>query len=296
MASTGLRVATSVTWSSMGGWRGPAGRGGSVEERQLLPPALDLGVEPEVRRQAVEVGALAGNERTQMIGLEDMPVVRFELPAQERRALELEAHQLDPLRKDDQEAHQLLVVGDARPTLEEHVAEHGRPLDLEEEGGPVAQVPDDVHGLEDLPGALRDQRQIGALLRLREEAAQRSTLVRPLLFLPRHPAAQPQPVAVLHEQARQLGVLGVARLQLVVRAQQVGRGGPAAVAVETGPHERLVGRVVAAEHRADAVEEGALGEATGGGEQAEDGPFDAIGEGLRGHGYLALVAQPPSAG
>src|SRR3990172_3449876 len=101
MASTGLRVATSVTWSSMGGWRGPAGRGGSVE------------------------------------------------------------------------AHQLLVVGDARPTLEEHVAEHGRPLDLEEEGGPVAQVPDDVHGLEDLPGALRDQRQIGALLRLREEAAPR---------------------------------------------------------------------------------------------------------------------------
>src|SRR3970040_1749586 len=114
MASTGLRVATSVTWSSMGGWRGPAGRGGSVVER------------------------------------EDAPL-----------ALQLEPHQPDPLRKDDQEAHQLLVVGDARPTLEEHVAEHGRPLDLEEEGGPVAQVPDDVHGLEDLDGALRDQRQIG---------------------------------------------------------------------------------------------------------------------------------------
>src|SRR3989304_5821081 len=117
MASTGLRVATSVTWSSMGGWRGPAGRGGSVEERQLLPLALDLGGEPAGKRPGGEGGAPAGNERTQMIGLEDMPVVRFELPAQERRALELEAHQLDPLRKDDQEAHQPLVGGGRRAPL-----------------------------------------------------------------------------------------------------------------------------------------------------------------------------------
>src|SRR3990170_78403 len=86
MASTGLRVATSVTWSSMGGWRGPAGRGGSVEERQLLPLALDLGVEPEGRRQAVEVGALAGNERTQMIGREEKPALPSRTPSPPRAA------------------------------------------------------------------------------------------------------------------------------------------------------------------------------------------------------------------
>ena len=77
---------------------------------------------------------------------------------------------------------------------------------------------------------------------------------------------------------------------------RVGRAGQAAVAVEADPDEPLVGQVVTAEHRGDPLEERGLGERTGGGQQAEHGPFDAIGERHGGAGHVLRVGQPPATG
>ena len=83
--------------------------------------------------------------------------------------------------------------------------------------------------------------------------------------------------------------------QLVRGDQPLGGAGEAAVALETGLDEAVVGHVVAAEQRRDALEEGGLGERAGGREQAEDGPLDAIGERDRGLREVVAVGQPPAA-
>ena len=80
----------------------------------------------------------------------------------------------------------------------------------------------------------------------------------------------------------QLGVLLAAPQQVVGRDQPVRGAGQAAVAVEAGADEGLVGQVVAGEQRRDPLEERRLRERAGGREQAEDRPLDAVGERRRG--------------
>ena len=60
--------------------------------------------------------------------------------------------------------------------------------------------------------------------------------------------------------------------------------------------ERLVGQVVPGEHRGDALEEGVLTERPGGGQQAEHGPLDAIGQRRRGGIAVGSLRQPPPTG
>ena len=74
------------------------------------------------------------------------------------------------------------------------------------------------------------------------------------------------------------------------------RTGVAPVAVEAGADERFVGQVVPGEHGGDPLEERGFGQRAGRGQQAEDGPFDAIRE--RGGGRFAVrpIAEPPAAG
>ena len=63
---------------------------------------------------------------------------------QQRRAVELVAHELGPLGGDDEEADERLVGRDPRVAAQERLAEHRRPLDLEQERDLAADVPDAV--------------------------------------------------------------------------------------------------------------------------------------------------------
>ncbi len=106
----------------------------------------------------------------------------------------------------------------------------------------------------------------------------------------------PMPVAAVGEGRQQLGVLLAALEQVVAGDQPVGRAGQAPIAVEAGLDERLVGQVVAAEHRGHALVERGLRQRAGGRQEAEDGPLDAVGERrCRGVAILA-IGQPPAAG
>ena len=83
--------------------------------------------------------------------------------------------------------------------------------------------------------------------------------------------------------------------QLVRGDQPLGGAGEAAVALETGLDEAVIGHVVTAEQRRDALIERGLGQRACGREQAEDGPLDAIGEGNRRLREVVAVGQPPAA-
>ena len=84
--------------------------------------------------------------------------------------------------------------------------------------------------------------------------------------------------------------------QVLRRDQPIGRAGHAPVALEAGADESLVGQVMAGEERRDPVEERELGERAGRGQEAEDGPLDAVGERDRRGLAIGRVAQPPAAG
>ncbi len=115
------------------------------------------------------------------------------------------------------------------------------------------------------------------------------------LLAGRDPDAQAQPVPQLADGRDQVAVLLVAVLERAGRLQQaVGVRHDPAVAVDAGPDELLVGRVVAPEHGRDAVLERGRRDAAAGGQQREDGPFDAVGERRPGGLDVGRVAQPPA--
>ena len=103
-------------------------------------------------------------------------------------------------------------------------------------------------------------------------------------------------MARVGERREQVGVLLAPPQQVVLGDQAVGRARQAPVAVEAGPDEALVGQVVAGEQGRDPLVEGGLGERAGGREEAEDGPFDAVGERDRGGLLVLRGRQPPAAG
>src|SRR4026207_1336859 len=137
-SSTG-RVTTTVTWLS------PPLRG---EQRQLLRFALYLRVEPEHGPELIEIRLLAGHQAAQVVGFEDMPVLLVERSAQKGRARQLEAGQLDPLRRRDADAPARVWGRDAGAALQQRLGQQRGPLDLEHEGGLAAQVPDAVERLQ----------------------------------------------------------------------------------------------------------------------------------------------------
>ena len=103
-----------------------------------------------------------------------------------------------------------------------------------------------------------DQRQVGTLLLVGQQIADSAAAVRAPALLLGDVDAQAEAMAVLGQQADDLAVLGVARRQLVDRAQHDLVGLGVAVALEDLADELRIGRVVAAEHARDALEEGRL--------------------------------------
>ena len=91
-------------------------------------------------------------------------------------------------------------------------------------------------------------------------------------------------------------MLLAATQQVVAGDDPLGRAGQAPIAVETRPDEALVGQVGTAEHARDPLEERRLGHRSGGRQQAEDAPFDTIGEGRGGVLEVVRVGQPPAIG
>ena len=178
---------------------------------------------------------------------------------------------------------------------QERLAEHRRPLDLEQEAGPAADLPHDVDLVDGLgPGPPDPWRALAAL-----------ALVEPLREVPAaqpadllaagDPGAHPEPVADVDEVGHELAVLVRPAQEIVGGDDPVGRAGHAPIAVEAGRDERLVGQVVAAEQGGDPLVERALRQPAGGRQQAEDGPLDPVGERQRGGRDVGRIGQPPAA-
>ena len=214
---------------------------------------------------------------------------------QQRRAVELVADQLGPLRGDDEEPDERVVGRDPGMPAKERLAEHGGPFDLEQEGHLAADVPDGID-LGEVVGRGLIAAEVGVLLAGFEQVAEQPVAVAPGLLAAADPDPHPEPVAGLGERRQQLGVLLAAAQQVVAGDDPLGRAGQAPIAVEAGPDEAVVGQVVAAEQRGDPVEERGLGHRSGGRQQAEDGPLDAVGERHGGGGEVVRVGQPPAAG
>ena len=231
-----------------------------------------------------------------MVGLDDVPVARVERLAQQRRAGELVADELGPLGGDDEEPDERLVGRDPGVAAEQRLAEHRRPFDLEQERDLAADVPDRVD-LGELVAGAADAAEVGPLLagveQVAEEARRRAAGSARVGRSRRACPSRWPPSAMVGQQLR---VLLAAAQQVVAGDQALGRAGQAPIAVEAGPDEPLVGQVVAGEHRRDPLEERGLGHRAGGRQEAEDGPFDAIGEGRGGGLEVVRVGQPPAAG
>ena len=229
-----------------------------------------------------------------MVPLDDVPVVALDRLAQERRSLELVADELRPLRGDDEETDERVVLRDPGVATEERLAEHRRPLDLEEERRATADVPDAVD-LGDVVDGPADLDEVGPMLALVEPVPEpsRSELAR-LLAAP-DPDAHPEPVAAVGEERDRLGVLLRPAEEIVAGQHPVRRARHAPVALEAGPDEGFVRQVVAGEQRRDPLEERGLGERAGGRQEAVDGPLDAVGEGRGRGGAVGRVGEPPAA-
>ena len=138
--------------------------------------------------------------------------------------------------------------------------------------------------------------EVGALLPVVEEVAEGAAADPPRLLAPADPDAHLEPVARLGDRRQEVRVLLAAAQQVVGGDQPLGGAGEAAVALEAGLDEAVIGHVVAAEQRRDPLVERGLGERARGREQAEDGPLDAVGERHRGRREVVAVGQPPAAG
>src|SRR4051812_31766303 len=85
------------------------------EKWQLLPfGAFDCRVEPKVRLEAVERQRVCGEEREQVVPLEDVPVPLVHRGAQQRRAFELVADESGSFRRHDEEADDVVTRRNAR--------------------------------------------------------------------------------------------------------------------------------------------------------------------------------------
>src|SRR5207249_3784229 len=103
-------------WAGGASVRGARQRSGAraAEHRELLPGPLRDRVEPQKRLEVGQRGLVARGPRSQVVRLEDVPVAGVRRLAEERRALELVADELGPLRCDHEEADEVLVRRDIR--------------------------------------------------------------------------------------------------------------------------------------------------------------------------------------
>ena len=138
--------------------------------------------------------------------------------------------------------------------------------------------------------------EVGLVLALVQPRAEGPAAEPAGLLARRQPDPHPEPVAGVGDRASSSACSWLRRRRSSSGHEPVGRAGGPAVAVEAGPDERLVGQVVAAEHRGDPLEERRLRQRAGGREQAEHGPLDAVREGRRRGLPVVPVGEPPAAG
>ena len=160
----------------------------------------------------------------------------------------------------------------------------------------AADVPDAVDLVELVVGAA-DAAEVGVPLAL-VEARRRGRRARGAPVCSRRRARRASRAGARRRRGRRASSVcsWLRRSRSSVGHEPVGRAGQAPVAVQAGPDERLVGQVVADEQRGDPLEERGLGERAGGRQQAEDGPFDAVGQRRRGRLAVRPVGEPPAAG
>ena len=126
--------------------------------------ARSIGSSPSSGSRSARSGCSSARNRPQVVRLDDVEAARLERGPQQRRAVQLVAHELGPLRRDDEEADERIVGRDPVVAAEQRLAEHGRPLDLEQQRDLAADVPDAV----DVAELLRrpaDAAEVGAAAR-----------------------------------------------------------------------------------------------------------------------------------
>ena len=147
---------------------------------------------------------------------------------------------------------------DARVTAQQRLAEHRRPLDLEEECGSTADIPDAVD-IGDLVGGPADLAERPARLAIVEPVGEAPRAEPAGLLALTDPDAHPEAMAAVGQGGDRLGVLLGTAEEVVGRDEAIGRAGHAAVAPEAGPDECLVGQVVTDEQVRHPLEECRLG-------------------------------------
>src|SRR5690349_10946552 len=219
----------------------PAARSGPglrPEQAQLLSAPLDERVEAEVRLQRVEADLVAAQERSQVVPLQNVPVVAIERVTEEGRPFQLVADELRPLRRDHEEADGPVLLGDAGMPAEDRFAQHRGPFDLEEERHLAADVPDavDFHRVLARAAEMRERNPVLALV---EIVAEPMTADPAGLLAPPDPDVQADPVTAVGEEGDQLRVLMGSMEEIVAGDDSIRGARPAAVALEARPDERL---------------------------------------------------------
>ena len=215
------------------GRRGPPGRLrvaaiGVSNRPELLRPALDRRLQPEVRLEVGEVQRLALQPGPEVRPQDHVPVRRS--PCASRRTGDASSLWRASSRRsgrDGEEADDPLVRRDAGVPAQQDVAEHRRPLDLEQERRAAALVPDAVDRLAVLLRARA--RSSGTTARARggiEEVAERPVADPAGLVAPPDPDAHPEPVAAVREAREQLRVLGGAAAEVLARSRAGSRWRP----------------------------------------------------------------------
>ena len=114
--------------------RGPVGAASARRTAASCSPHRSTsGSSPRYGSRSSRLELVAVEERPEVVPLQDVPVVALERLAEERRPLELVADELGPLRGDDEEPDDRLLLRDPGVAAEERLAEHRGPLDLEQE-------------------------------------------------------------------------------------------------------------------------------------------------------------------
>ena len=230
-----------------------------------------------------------------MVGLEDVPRAVTHRSAQERRAGDLVADELRPLRARSRGSGSgRLRAGSGRgggaaarrasPSIRPRTASRSCPAD--------------TRWRRPRRGRRRHGRSGPAMAGPRSGPRRSPRVPEPVsarLLAATDPDPHPKAVTCLRDEREQLAVLLAPTEELVIRHQPVGRARGAPVAFEAGPDEATLGEVVTGEHGADPLEERSLGQRAGGREEAEHGPLDAVGQRQRRGCQVVGMTKPPAA-
>ena len=211
----------------------PLGRRGRPAHRSnngiCSLPCSTLGSRPRYgSRSARSSGSRARNARS-WSDFTMCQCPRVQCRPQQRRASELEADEIGPLRCDDEEPDDRVVRRDPGMAAKQRLAEHRGPFDLEQERDLAPDVPDAVD-LGEVLGRRPDPAEIQPPFARFEQVAEQPALVASRLLALADPDLHPQPATGRRDRREQVGVLLAAPEEVVAGDDPVGRAGRAPVA------------------------------------------------------------------